>query len=290
MFFNHQKTIRNKVSCSGIALHSGSHVKVTLCPAPVDTGIVFRRTDIAGEEGMLVSSFLNVSRCDLCTTISKGKNEISTIEHLMAAFWGLGIDNIYIDINGDEVPIMDGSAEPFVFLIECAGVVEQHKPRKYIEIMKKVSIDNGKSAVEIEPSNSFRVSVNIDFNNDSISKQSYNFDINNFFFKNDIARARTFGFESEVEYLRSIGLARGGALSNAVVVGDSGILNEEGLRYRNEFVRHKILDSIGDLYLAGPIIGHFTGDCSGHALNNKLLRKLFEDKTAWREVELPEAR
>jgi UDP-3-O-[3-hydroxymyristoyl] N-acetylglucosamine deacetylase len=290
--FSYQRTVKNKVSCFGVGLHSGVRVDLALLPAEDDSGIIFKRVDITDKNPIVIASYANVSNTVLGTTI---RNEdgvhIATIEHLMAALWGCGVDNCIVEINGPEVPIMDGSSEPFVFLIECAGVQEQKKRRKIIEVLKEISVYESDAEnsgyITMSPSDSFSVDLHIDFGDSVISSQKNSFNTNNISFKSDICRARTFGFEHEVEYMRKNGLARGGSLENAIVIGKEGVINKEGLRYSDEFVRHKILDCIGDIYLAGGYIqGSLTGFKSGHALNNKLLRKVFSDKDAWRVVQI----
>ncbi|MFQ5765659.1 MAG: UDP-3-O-acyl-N-acetylglucosamine deacetylase, partial [Rhodospirillales bacterium] len=214
---------------------------------------------------------------------------IGTVEHLMAALLGCRIDNVIVDVEGPEIPIMDGSAAPFVFLVECAGTVEQQAPRRAIEILKPVTVGDDRRSATLAPGRAFSVSFEIDFDSPLVSTQRLSVDFANGAFRTEICRARTFGFEHEVAELRTLGYARGGSLDNAIVIGGDGILNEDGLRYRDEFVRHKILDSAGDLYLAGaPICGHFHGHRSGHTLNNKLLKAVFADATAWRTVPLTE--
>ena len=288
--FNYQRTIKNKVNCFGVGLHTGQEVTMSLIPAPVNTGIVFKRTDITDKENLIPACYLNVEGTMLGTTVKNNAGaSVSTIEHLMAALWGCGIDNCLIEINAGEVPIMDGSSEPFVFLIECAGRVEQEKTRRIIEVLKEVRVeeDGGNGGyLTISPSEGFSIGMEIDFGDQVISYQKAMFDSRDVSFKSDLSRARTFGFEHEVDHLRSIGLARGGSLENAIVVGKEKILNEESLRYQDEFVRHKILDCIGDVYLAGAYFkGHLKGFKSGHALNNKLLRAFFSQTDAWRMVQ-----
>ncbi len=288
MFF-YQRTIANSISCSGIGLHSGEPVTITFLPAPEDTGIVFRRVDVNNKSNLIAANYLNVKETTLCTALeNKDGVRVSTIEHLMAAFWGCGIDNCIIEINGSEVPIMDGSSEQFVFILECAGKVEQAKMRKVIEVLKevKVSSENGSESISISPSEGFSIGFEIDFADSLISYQKGHFDVKELSFKNDISRARTFGFVRDVDYLRSRGLLKGGSLDNAIVVDGYKVLNQEALRYEDEFVRHKILDCIGDTYLAGGHLkGHVKGIKSGHALNNKLLRELFNQKDAWRIIQ-----
>jgi UDP-3-O-[3-hydroxymyristoyl] N-acetylglucosamine deacetylase len=293
MLFGNQRTIHKSISCFGVGVHSGDTINMRLCPAEAGTGVVFKKVDAGGEFiGYVQASYDRVSSTTLNTTISSedGKVTIATIEHLMAALWGCGIDNILIEINGNELPIMDGSSEHFVFMIECAGIYEQHAGRKIIEVLKKVEVNDGFACASISPSDSFSVSMEIDFKDTIISKQKYFFDSNHSSFKKELCRARTFGFLHEVEQLRKMGLAKGGSLDNAIVISEDKILNEEGLRYRDEFVRHKALDSIGDLYLAGGFIkGHFEGIKSGHKIHNELLSKFFATEDAWRIVEVPES-
>ncbi len=253
--------------------------------APENTGIVFLRKDVKGFNPRVPGRYSNVTDTNLGTTLSNEDGTIvSTVEHLMAAFWGCGIDNAFVELNGPEVPIMDGSSEPFVLLIEDAGAAVQHKRKRMVEVTKPLRVDEPDKHMMIEPSAHFSVSLEIDFAHDSIAKQTAMFNSTELSFKDHLSRARTFGFEKEVNYLKSKGLARGGSLKNAVVLGEKGVLNKEGLRFDNEFVRHKILDCIGDFYLTGGIhvLGHFKGYRSGHGLNNKLLRALFADRSAWR--------
>jgi UDP-3-O-[3-hydroxymyristoyl] N-acetylglucosamine deacetylase len=274
-----QQTIEESISISGIGLHSGNLVEIKLLPAEVDHGIKFIRID-KKTDNVIDAVWSNVSETVLSTTISNQSGiKISTIEHLMSALSGLHIDNLIIYINASEVPIMDGSSKPFVDLIENVGIKVQNKKRKLLNIKKTIEVKKDNSSAKIIPSNQFSIDFEIDFPSQLVSKQSCQLQLINGNYKTDIAAARTFGFEKDVEYLRSNGLALGGSLENAVVVGENEILNKEGLRYSDEFVRHKILDSIGDLYLAGsPIIGYFFGNKSGHHLNNQLLRKLFSDE------------
>ncbi len=283
-----QKTLRSEISCSGTGLHSGARIAMTMRPAAPDTGILFRRTDIAGAGAELPARWDCVIDTFMGTTIGNAEGvRVATIEHLMAALRGCEIDNAIIDLSGPEVPVMDGSAAPFVFLIECAGIEEQNVGRTTIEITRPVVIQDGTRSAALLPSPGFAVECEIDFESTAISQQSCLFHLVNGTFKTDISRARTFGFESDVNKLRAAGLALGGSLKNAVVVSINGdrVLNEEGLRYEDEFVRHKALDCIGDLYLAGaPIGGLYRGIYSGHTLNNQLLRKLFAEKNAFRRV------
>ena len=261
---------------------------MTLNPAEADSGIVFRRTDVEGVE--LQAHWKNAVETPLCTTlVAENGQKVSTIEHLMSAFVACGIDNVLVEISAEEVPIMDGSAAPFVFLIECAGRARQDAPRRAIRILKDVSVEEPHRAASFVPGEGFTVDFDIDFDNDLVSRQSWSGAITEETFKSEISRARTFGFLHEVEQLRKMGLARGGSLDNAVVIDGDKVMNEGGLRFKDEFVRHKVLDSIGDLYLAGaPILGHFTGHKAGHALNLRLLVELFSDQDAWEWVEMTE--
>jgi len=262
---------------------------MTLMPGKPDSGIVFKRTDIPGGGASIPATWDNVVETTLCTTLgNKDGVTIATVEHLMAALGGSGIDNAVIEVNGPEVPVMDGSAAPFVFLVECAGTVEQDKPRRYIKILKAISLEDGDSVVSLTPAEDFSVDFDIDFESAAISRQSISIGMAGEAFKNEVSRARTFGFLHEVEALRAAGLAKGGSLDNAVVVSGDKVINEDGLRYVDEFVRHKVLDAVGDLYLAGGgLLGHFHGVCSGHAANNKLLKALFADDEAWCYTQMP---
>ncbi|MCP5366919.1 MAG: UDP-3-O-acyl-N-acetylglucosamine deacetylase [Hyphomicrobiales bacterium] len=278
-----QKTLKSPINCTGIALHTGKKVSMTLRPAEADSGIVFRRTDLAGNGAVVDACWRNVVDTRLCTSLGDANGVIvGTVEHLMSALAGCGIDNAEIEISGPEVPVMDGSAAPFVFLIECAGVVEQDAPRRVIRILRPVGVRDGEASASLVPADSFGLDFEIRFAGTAVAHQAITVGIENGTFKKELSRARTFGFLHEVERLWAAGLARGGSLDNAVVVSGEKVLNEEGLRFDNEFVRHKVLDAIGDLYLAGaPLVGHFKGSCSGHATNNKLLRALFADRKAW---------
>ena len=282
---NNQQTISNSISVKGIGLHTGNLVELTLEPAAVDNGIKFIRVD-KKNDNVIEAIWSNVSETVLSTTISNSDGvKISTIEHLMSALSGLHIDNLNIYINANEVPIMDGSSKPFVEMIEEIGIKKQSKKRKLLNVKKSIEVSENNTSVKIVPNNQFSIDFEIDFPSKIVSKQSCQLQLINGNYKTDIAAARTFGFEKDVNYLRSNGLALGGSLDNAVVVGENEILNKDGLRYTDEFVRHKILDSIGDLYLAGsPIIGYFYGNKSGHYLNNQLLRKLFSDETNYEYI------
>lgn len=284
-----QRTLKAPIRCAGIGLHSGAHVEMTLKPAEANTGIVFRRVDRAGGGIDIEASWQNVVDTRLCTRIGRpGGPSVGTIEHLMAALAGSDIDNALIEIEGAEVPIMDGSSAPFMFLIECAGVVEQQAQRRALKILKEIEVGKGDCFVRLGPSSSTTISFDIDFDSPVIRRQQAEVKLANGTFKSEIARARTFGFLHEVDQLRAAGLARGGSLDNAVVVSADGIMNEGGLRYDDEFVRHKMLDAVGDLYLAGgPLLGRFHGHRSGHHLHHAALVQLFADPTAWRWAELP---
>ncbi|MCF8466110.1 MAG: UDP-3-O-acyl-N-acetylglucosamine deacetylase [Sneathiella sp.] len=278
-----QKTLRNSISCKGVGLHGGYLINMKLAPAPVNTGIVFKRTDVAESISEIPARYDTVSDLLMCTTVeNKAGVRIATVEHLMAALSGCGVDNVIVELDGPEVPVMDGSSAPFVFLIECADVIEQDSPRRYIKVLKEVEVSEGEAKATLAPADNISVSFEIDFDNPRIGKQNCSFNLRNGTFKNELCRARTFGFLGDFEKLKKLGLAKGGSLENAIVLSGADILNEEGLRYDDEFVRHKALDAVGDLYLAGaPIIGQFYGFRSGHALNNKLLHRFLSDKDAW---------
>jgi UDP-3-O-[3-hydroxymyristoyl] N-acetylglucosamine deacetylase len=281
-----QRTLRNPIGCVGTGLHTGARVSLTLHPSEPDSGIRFLRYDRSGSRP-LPARFDRVCDTTMCTTLGEpGGVMIATVEHLMASLAICEIDNVLVEVGGPELPIMDGSAEPFVFLIECAGVVEQDRPRLWIEILKTVSVTAHGKYARLEPADGFEVACEIQFDHPLIHSQAMCRRFSADEFKTEIARARTFGFADRVEDLWSRGLALGGSLKNAVVVSEDRVLNEEGLRYPDEFVRHKVLDSIGDLYLAGgQLIGRFTSRCAGHTLHNRLLRALFADPTAWRAVD-----
>ena len=277
-----QQTIKSDISFKGIGLHSGKIVNVTIQPSSVNSGIKFIRTDLI-KDNTVDALWSNVTSTNLCTTISNEKGiSISTIEHLMSALSGMHVDNVNILIDGSEVPIMDGSSLPFVELLEVSGIEMQEFDRKIILVKKEIIVSSNDSYAKIIPNSQFSIDFEINFSSNLINKQACQLQLINGNYKSDISSARTFGFEKDVDYLRANGLALGGSLKNAVVVGEKHILNKEGLRFKDEFVRHKILDSIGDLYLAGsPIQGYFFGSRSGHFLNNQLLRKLFSDKSTF---------
>ena len=275
---NKQQTISKPIKINGIGLHSGVMVSMKLVPANADFGIKFYRTDL-DKNNIVEAVWSNVSNTNLCTTVSNNfGTSVSTVEHLMSALSGLHIDNLKIEIDGPEVPIMDGSSKDFVNVLEMIPIKILNKKRKVINIKSNIKVTNNDSYVELRPNKQFSIDFEIDFPSKLISKQSCQLQLINGNYKSDIASARTFGFEKDVDTLRNNGLALGGSLENAVVIGENKILNKEGLRFKDEFVRHKILDSIGDLYLAGsPIKGYFFGNKSGHYLNNLLLRSLFSD-------------
>lgn len=281
-----QRTLKNVIRATGIGLHTGEKIYLTLRPAVPDTGIVFRRIDFEKPVEIKALS-TNVGDTQLSTALCKDGVKISTVEHLLSAMAGLGIDNAYIDLNAPEVPIMDGSAGPFVFLLQSAGIVEQDKPKKFIRIRKSVIVEENGKWARFDPFNGFKVGFTIEFDHPVFksSRQTAEIDFSSTSFLKEVSRARTFGFIRDVERLRQQNLVLGGSLDNAVVVDDYRVLNEDGLRYEDEFVKHKILDAIGDLYLLGhSLIGAFTGYKSGHALNNLLLKKLLERPDAWEEV------
>ncbi|MCG2634183.1 MAG: UDP-3-O-acyl-N-acetylglucosamine deacetylase [Gammaproteobacteria bacterium] len=278
-----QRTIKTAIQASGIGLHTGEKVLLTLRPAPADTGIVFRRIDLP-EPVEIIACPDNVGDTRLSTTLTCNGISVSTVEHLLSALAGLGIDNIYVDLSAAEVPIMDGSASPFVFLLQSAGICEQARPKRFIRIIRPVKIEDGDKWVKFEPFDGFKVTFAIDFDHPLFEAkgQVATVDFSTTSFVREVSRARTFGFLRDIETLRKQGLALGGSPKNAIVVDDYRVLNEDGLRYRDEFVKHKILDAIGDLYLLGSsLIGAFSGHKSGHALNNRLLRALLAQTDTW---------
>ncbi len=281
-----QRTLKNVIRATGVGLHTGKKVYLTLRPAAVNTGIIFRRVDLDVPVEILACPE-NVGDTKLNTTLIKDDVRISTIEHLLSALAGFGIDNAYIDVSAAEVPIMDGSAGPFVFLIQSAGIEEQNAPKQFIRINEVVRVDDGDKWALFKPFAGFKVGFTIQFDHPSFTKLNCQaeIDFSTTSFVKEVSRARTFGFMSEVELLRQNNLILGGSLDNAVVVDDYRVLNEDGLRYQDEFVKHKILDAIGDLYLLGhSLIGSFKGYKSGHELNNHLLRKLLATESAWELV------
>jgi UDP-3-O-[3-hydroxymyristoyl] N-acetylglucosamine deacetylase len=278
-----QRTLKNVIRATGVGLHTGEKVYLTLRPAPSDTGIIFRRIDLP-EPVDIRACPENVSDTRLSTTLECNGAKVSTVEHLMSAFAGLGIDNAYVDLTAAEVPIMDGSAGPFVFLVQSAGIAEQSAPKRFMRIKKKIRLEEGDKWACFEPFEGFKVSFAIEFNHPTFrnSTQNASVDFSTTSFVREVSRARTFGFMGDLEALRAAGLARGGGLDNAIVLDEYRILNDDGLRYEDEFVKHKVLDAIGDLYLLGhPLIGSFSAHKSGHSLNNRLLRELVTNQEAW---------
>jgi UDP-3-O-[3-hydroxymyristoyl] N-acetylglucosamine deacetylase len=272
-----QRTIETEVRCSGIGLHTGAPVTLVLRPAPEGHGVTFLRTDIPSAPS-IAALHTNVVETSLATTLGKDGVRVGTVEHLCAALSGLGLDNLKVELDGPEVPIMDGSAAPFGYLLRSAGIVEQRKAKKFLVIRKKVAVRDGDKVAELSPAQQFRVRCNIDFKHPLISDQTFELDFSDRAFHREISRARTFGFLRDVEALKRAGLARGGSLDNAIVIDEFSILNPDGLRYPDEFVRHKILDAMGDLFLFGmPVIGHLTAHKSGHALNHRLVTQVLAD-------------
>lgn len=281
-----QRTLRHDIRAMGVGLHTGEKVFLTLKPAAVDTGILFRRVDLDPVVEVLARTE-NVGDTRLSTSLGTGKSQVSTVEHLLSAMAGLGIDNAIVEVTAPEVPIMDGSASPFVFLLQSAGIKEQDAPKKFIRIKKYVRVEDGDKWAVLEPFEGFKVSLELDFQHPVLknSSQSATLDFSSTSYVKEVSRARTFGFMSDYEWLRANNLALGGSLDNAVVLDDYRVINEDGLRYKDEFVKHKILDAVGDLSLLGrSLIGAFSGFKSGHALNNTLLRALLADSMAWEEV------
>lgn len=281
-----QRTVKNVIRATGVGLHSGEKIYLTVRPAPVNTGIVFRRTDLDPPVDIPATAE-SVGETTLSSTLVNGAAKVSTVEHLMSALAGLGIDNAYIELTAAEVPIMDGSAGPFVFLLQSAGIAEQEEAKRFIRIKAPVRVEEGDKSAEFLPFNGFKITFSIEFDHpvfvDQVQKATVDFSSTSFV--KEVARARTFGFMRDIEYLRSQNLALGGSIDNAIVVDEHRILNEGGLRYEDEFVKHKILDAIGDLYLVGhSLIGEFIAHKSGHALNNQLIRKLLEQPDTWEYV------
>ena len=292
-----QRTLKNIIRATGVGLHTGENVYLTLHPAEPDTGIRFRRSDI-GESAIVDATPENVGDTTMSTTLIQNGIRVSTVEHLMSAFSGLGIDNALVDVSAAEIPIMDGSAGPFVFLLQSAGIEEQDAWRKYIRVNKPIKVVDGDKWASFDPYDGFRVGFTIDFEHPAFKSnvKTAVIDLSTTSFIKEVSRARTFGFMKDIELLQKNNLALGGSLDNAIVVDDLKILNEDGLRYADEFVKHKMLDAIGDLYLLGhSLLGEFNGYKSGHSLNNQLLRALLKDKDAWEMVsfkdvnELPKA-
>jgi UDP-3-O-[3-hydroxymyristoyl] N-acetylglucosamine deacetylase len=286
-----QRTLKNVIRATGIGLHTGEKVYLTVRPAPIDTGIIFRRVDL-DPVVEIPAAAENVGETTLSSTLVKGDVKVGTVEHFLSAMAGLGIDNAYVELSAPEVPIMDGSAGPFVFLLQSAGIQEQEALKKFIRIKKPVKVEEGDKSATFLPFEGFKVSFEIEFDHPVFRgrTQTASIDFSSTSFVKEVARARTFGFMRDIEYLRSQNLALGGSVNNAIVVDEFRILNEDGLRYEDEFVKHKMLDAIGDLYLLGfSLIGEFVGHKSGHALNNQLLRQLMADPEAWEIVTFPDA-
>ncbi len=287
-----QRTLKNVIKATGITLHGGERAEIILRPAPVNTGILFRRIDL--EPVVEIPALAeHVGDTRLSTTLVKGDVRVSTVEHLLSAFAGLGIDNAFVDVTASEIPIMDGSAGPFVFLIQSAGIEEQNSPKRFIRIKRKLKLKDGDKWACFEPFDGFKVTFTIDFDHPLFKKTSKTatLDFSSLSYVKEVSRARTFGFMADFEKLQAMNLARGASLDNAIAIDDFRVLNDDGLRYENEFVRHKILDAVGDLYLLGSsLIGAFNGYKSGHALNNKLLRELLVNKEAWEFVTFDDAK
>ncbi len=286
-----QRTLKNVIRATGVGLHGGEKVFLTLRPAPVDTGIVFRRIDLDPVVEMPAAAAL-VTETTLCTGLSRDGAKVQTVEHLMSALAGLGVDNAFVELSAPEVPIMDGSAGPFVFLLESAGIVEQHAAKRLIRILKPVEVRDGDKFARFEPHDGFRLGFTVKFDHPAIpdARSRVEVDFSTGTYIKEVSRARTFGFMRDLEYMRDRNLGLGGSMDNAIVLDDFRVLNEDGLRYADEFVRHKILDAIVDLYLAGhAILGAYEGYKSGHALNNKLVRALLADAQAWEEVSFVDA-
>ena len=286
-----QRTLKNVIRATGVGLHSGEKVFLTLRPAPVDAGIVFRRVDLDPVVEIPANAEL-VTETILCTGLSCGPAKVQTVEHLLSALAGLGIDNCLIELSAAEVPIMDGSAGPFVFLLQSAGIAEQDAPKRFIRIRRPIEVRDGDKIARFEPYDGFRIGFTVQFDHPAIpstqSRAEVEFSTEAYI--KEVSRARTFGFMRDLEYMRERNLGLGGSMDNAIVLDEFRVLNEDGLRYADEFVRHKILDAVGDLYLAGrPILGAYEGYKSGHALNNKLVRAVLAERSAWDEVTFPDA-
>lgn len=285
-----QRTLKNIIRATGVGLHSGEKVYLTLKPAPVNTGIVFVRTDLEPPVEILGSA-QSVGATNFATALRDGEVTVSTVEHLLSAMAGLGVDNAYVELSSSEVPLMDGSASPFVFLLQSAGIEEQDAPKKFIRIKNLIRVEDGDKYASLEPFNGFRLSFTIDFQHPAIDEevQFTSVDFSTTTFVKEISRARTFGFMKDIEYFKNNNLARGANMENAVVLDEYRVLNDEGLRYRDELVRHKVLDAIGDLYLLGhSVIGEYKAFKSGHGLNNKLLLELLQNQDAWEYVTFEE--
>ncbi|WP_242165771.1 UDP-3-O-acyl-N-acetylglucosamine deacetylase [Lysobacter sp. M15] len=285
-----QRTLKNTIRATGVGLHSGQKVYMTLRPAGIDAGIVFRRTDLDPVVELPARADL-VTETMLCTGLSQGAGKVMTVEHLLSALAGLGIDNCIVDLSAPEVPIMDGSAGPFVFLLQSAGIQEQAAPKRFIRIRQAVEVREGDKVARFEPYDGFKLGFTVQFDHPAIpaAQSRAEVDFSTTTYVKEVSRARTFGFMRDLEFMRERNLGLGGSMDNAIVLDEFRVLNEDGLRYADEFVRHKILDAVGDLYLAGhPIIGAFEGFKSGHALNNKLVRALLASAEAWEEVTFPQ--
>jgi UDP-3-O-[3-hydroxymyristoyl] N-acetylglucosamine deacetylase len=281
-----QRTLKNVIKATGITLHGGERAELTLRPAPPNTGIIFQRTDLDPVVEIKARA-QNVGDTNLSTSLMKDGVRVSTVEHLLSALAGLGIDNAYVEVTAPEIPIMDGSAGPFVFLVQSAGIQEQNVPKSFIRIKRKVTVKDGDKWASFEPFEGFKVTFSIEFDHPVFKShnKTATLDFSSTSYVKEVSRARTFGFMADFEHLRSINLALGASLDNAVGIDEFRVLNEDGLRYEDEFVRHKILDAIGDLYLLGSsLVGAFSGHKSGHALNNKLLCKLLAEQDAWEYV------
>jgi len=290
-FMIKQRTLKNTIRATGVGLHTGDKVYLTLHPSDPNTGIRFRRVDLENPV-MIEARPENVGETKLSTTLVREGVKVSTVEHLLSALAGLGIDNAIVDVSAAEVPIMDGSAGPFVFLLQSAGVIEQDEPKQYIRIKRSIKVVEGDKWAAFEPFDGFKVTFTIDFEHPAFSEhlKTAVMDFSSTTFVKEVSRARTFGFMKDIEFLRENNLALGGSLDNAIVVDEDKVLNEDGLRYADEFVKHKILDAIGDLYLLGySLIGEYQGFKSGHALNNKLLLTLLNNKDAWEMVSFEDA-
>jgi UDP-3-O-[3-hydroxymyristoyl] N-acetylglucosamine deacetylase len=287
-----QRTLKQSVRATGIGLHSGQKVYMTLRPAPAHTGVVFRRVDLDPIADVRADALL-VTETTLGTTLTHGEAKVATVEHLLSALAGLGVDNLFVELSAPEVPIMDGSAAPFVFLLQSAGIEEQNAAKRFVRVTRAIEVKDGDKWARLAPFNGYRINFEIDFDHPVFKThpQSATLEFSTTAFLREISRARTFGFMRDIDYLRSKDLTLGGSLDNAVVLDDYRVLNEDGLRFRDEFVRHKILDAVGDLYLLGAsLIGEYSGYKSGHAINNELLRALIDQPDSWEEVSFDEQR
>jgi UDP-3-O-[3-hydroxymyristoyl] N-acetylglucosamine deacetylase len=281
-----QRTLKAVVKATGVGLHGGNCVEMTLRPAPPDTGVIFRRVDMDPPVDLPADPY-SVVDTRLCSGLQKGLAKVGTVEHLMSALAGLGVDNCYVDVDAPEIPILDGSAAPFVFLLQSVGFEQQNAPKRFMRVKKVVEYVEGDKFVRLLPHDGFKLSFSIHFNHPAIDSTATDVtvDFATQHYIRDVSRARTFGFVQEVEALRNMGLAQGGSLDNAIVLDEYSVLNADGLRYTDEFVKHKVLDAIGDLYLCGhPLLAHYVANKAGHALNNQILRVLLEDKEAWEIV------